>query len=53
VVSYAVCENAAGVILGGGYEEAVWQAGSTLSADVPVVLNAGPATCAIGASTGW
>ena len=53
VVSYAVCENAAGVILGGGYEEAVWQVGSTLSADVPVVLNAGPATCAIGASTGW
>jgi hypothetical protein len=53
VVSYAVCENAAGTILGGGYEEAVWQAGSTLSADVPVVLNAGPATCAIGASTGW
>jgi hypothetical protein len=53
VISYAVCENAAGVILGGGYEEAVWQAGSTLSADVPVVLNAAPATCAIGASTGW
>jgi hypothetical protein len=53
VVSYAVCENAAGVILGGGYEEVVWQSGSTLSADVPVVLNAAPASCAIGASTGW
>jgi hypothetical protein len=53
VVSYAVCENAAGVILGGGYEEAVWQTGSSLSADIPVVLNAPPASCAIGASTGW
>jgi hypothetical protein len=53
VVSYAVCENAAGVILGGGYEEVVWQTGSSLSADVPVVLNAAPTSCAIGASTGW
>jgi hypothetical protein len=53
VVSYAVCENAAGVILGGGYEEFVWQTGSTLSANVPVVLNAAPSSCAFGASTGW
>jgi len=53
VVSYAVCVNATGVILGGGYEESVWQGGSSLSADVPVVLNAAPSSCAIGASTGW
>jgi hypothetical protein len=53
VVSYAVCVNRAGVILGGGYEEFVWQSGSSLSANVPVVLNASPASCAIGASTGW
>jgi hypothetical protein len=53
VVGYAVCENAAGVILGGGYEEFVWQAGATLSANVPVVLNAAPSSCALGASTGW
>jgi len=53
VVSYAVCVNGAGAILGGGYEEFVWQSGSSLSADVPVVLNASPASCAIGASTGW
>jgi hypothetical protein len=53
VVSYAICESRAGVILGGGYEEFVWQAGSSLSADVPVVLNAAPSSCVVGASTGW
>jgi hypothetical protein len=53
VVGFAVCENSAGVILGGGSEQFVWQAGSTLSADVPVVLNAAPASCSLGASTGW
>ena len=53
VVGFAVCENSAGVILGGGSEQFVWQDGSTLSADVPVVLNAAPASCSIGASTGW
>lgn len=53
VVGFAVCENSAGVILGGGFEQFVWQAGVTLSADVPVVLNAAPASCSLGASTGW
>jgi hypothetical protein len=53
VVGFAVCENKAGAILGGGSEEFVWQAGSTLSADVPVVINAAPSSCALGASTGW
>jgi hypothetical protein len=53
VVGFAVCQNKAGVILGGGSEQFVWQAGSSLSADIPVVLNAAPASCAVGASTGW
>jgi hypothetical protein len=53
VVGFAVCENKAGVILGGGSEQFVWQTGSTLSANVPVVLNAAPSSCALGASTGW
>ena len=53
VVGFAVCQNRAGVILGGGTEQFVWQAGSSLAADVPVVLNAAPASCALGASTGW
>jgi hypothetical protein len=53
VVGFAVCENRGGVILGGGSEQFVWQAGSSLSADIPVVLNAAPSSCAIGASTGW
>jgi hypothetical protein len=53
VVGFAVCENKAGAILGGGSEQFVWQSGSTLSANVPVVLNAPPSSCALGASTGW
>ena len=53
VVGFAVCENSAGVIVGGGSEQFVWQAGPGLSADVPVVLNAAPSSCSLGASTGW
>lgn len=53
VVGFAVCQNRAGVILGGGTEQFVWQAGSSLAVEVPVVLNASPASCALGASTGW
>ena len=53
VVAFAVCRNRAGAILGGGSEEFVWQSGATLSADVPVVVNAAPASCSLGASTGW
>jgi hypothetical protein len=53
VVGFAVCENRAGAILGGGSEQFVWQAGSSLSADIPVVLNAAPSSCTLGASTGW
>jgi hypothetical protein len=53
VVAFAVCENGAGVILGGGSEQFVWQAGASLSSDVPVVLNAAPSSCSLGASTGW
>jgi hypothetical protein len=53
VVAFAVCVNSAGAILGGGSEQFVWQAGSSLAADVPVVLNAAPASCALSASTGW
>jgi hypothetical protein len=53
VVGFAVCQNSAGVILGGGTEQFIWQAGSSLTVDVPVVLNAAPASCALGASTGW
>jgi hypothetical protein len=53
VVAFAVCRNRAGALLGGGSEEFVWQSGATLSADVPVVVNAAPASCSLGASTGW
>ncbi len=53
VVGFAVCRNAAGVILGGGSEQFVWPGGAGLAVVVPVVVNAAPATCALGASTGW
>jgi hypothetical protein len=53
VVGFAVCQNSAGVILGGGSEQFIWRAGSSLAVVVPVVLNAAPASCALGASTGW
>jgi hypothetical protein len=53
VVGFAVCRNKAGAILGGGSEQFVWQAATSLLVDVPVVLNAAPSSCALGASTGW
>jgi len=53
VVGFAVCHNAAGVILGGGSEQFVWPGGASLAVVVPVVVNAAPASCALGASTGW
>lgn len=53
VVAFAVCHNAAGAILGGGTEEFIWQGGTTLPVTVPVVINAAPASCVLGASTGW
>ncbi len=53
VVAFATCRDRAGAILGGGSQEVVWQAGGTLAVDVPVVVNAPPGSCALGASTGW
>jgi hypothetical protein len=53
VVAFAVCSDRAGGILGGGSEQFVWQAGTSLAVDVPVVLNTAPASCVLGASTGW
>ncbi len=52
-VAFAVCHNAAGVILGGGTEEFHWPAAASFEVDVPVVLNAAPSSCSLGASTGW
>ncbi len=53
VVGFAVCRNAAGAILGGGSEQFVWAGGTNLAVVVPVVVDARPATCSLGASTGW
>jgi hypothetical protein len=53
VVAFATCRDRTGAILGGGSEEVVWQAGAILSVDVPVVVNAPPVSCALGASLGW
>ena len=53
VVGFAACRNRAGAILGGGSEELVWPGGTSLAVDIPVVISAPPASCALGASTGW
>jgi hypothetical protein len=53
VVAFALCHNAGGAILGGGTEEFVWPGGTSFAVDVPVVLNAAPSSCALGASSGW
>jgi hypothetical protein len=53
VVAFATCHDRTGAILGGGSKEVVWQAGASLPVDVPVVVNAPPGSCALGASTGW
>ena len=53
VVAFAVCRNGAGVIVGGGSEQFVWQTGGSLSADIPVVVNTAPHACSLGASSAW
>jgi hypothetical protein len=53
VVGFAVCRSPSGAILGGGSAEFIWQSGTSLAVDVPVVINAAPASCSLGASTGW
>ncbi len=48
----ASCANAAGRIIGGGSRQLLWpQAGGSLNLDIPVIVNAPPATCQVGAST--
>jgi hypothetical protein len=49
---FASCSNAAGTIIGGGQRAFLWpQAGGTLNLDVPVIVNAPPAACQVGATT--
>jgi hypothetical protein len=53
VIGFSACRNRAGAILGGGSEQLVWPGGARLTVDIPVVVNAPPSACALGASTGW
>lgn len=53
VVAFATCRNRAGVITGGGSEQLIWQGADSLGVDVPVIVNAAPAACYLGASAGW
>ncbi len=49
---FASCSNAAGRIIGGGSRELLWpQAGGTLDLTIPVIVNAAPTTCQVGATT--
>jgi hypothetical protein len=53
VTAFAVCHDGGGGILGGGSAQLQWPGGSTSSVEVAVVINDQPATCDLGASTGW
>ena len=53
VVVFASCVGADGMILGGGSEVIVWPGGPALNVGVAVLVNSPPATCQLGASTGW
>jgi hypothetical protein len=53
VVVFASCVDEGGTILGGGSEVIVWPGGPALNVDVAVLVNSPPATCRLGASTGW
>ncbi len=49
---FASCSNAAGAIIGGGSRQLLWpQAGGSLNLSVPVIVNAKPASCRVGATT--
>ena len=49
---FASCANSAGRIIGGGSRQLLWpQAGGSLNLTVPVIVNAPPATCQVGATT--
>jgi len=53
VVAFAACTGPGGAVVGGGMLQTQWQGGSSASVDVPVLVNRTPASCRIGASTGW
>jgi hypothetical protein len=49
---FASCSNAAGSIIGGGSRQLLWpQPGGSLNLSVPVIVNAPPASCQVGATT--
>ena len=53
VAAFAVCRDSSGTILGGGTSQLVWPGGSSMAIQVSVVINDAPASCELGASTGW
>ena len=49
---FAQCLTAAGTVLGGGQRTLLWpQSGGSLMLDIPVIVNAPPATCQVGVTT--
>lgn len=53
VVTFAACFGPRGAIIGGGVDETEWPGGASAAFDVPVIVNRQPASCQLGASTGW
>jgi hypothetical protein len=53
VVAFAACFGPQGAIIGGGFDQTEWPGGAGAAFDVPVIVNRQPASCQLGASTGW
>lgn len=53
LVAFAACTGAGGAIVGAGVTETSWPGGGAATVRVPVIVNASPAACSVGASTGW
>lgn len=53
IVAFAACTDSGGAIVGAGVTQTVWRGGTSTSVRVPVIVNATPAACQLGASAGW
>jgi hypothetical protein len=53
IVAFAACTDAGGAIVGAGVTQSVWPGGTTATVRVPVIVNANPTGCQLGASAGW
>ena len=53
IAAFAACTDGGGTIVGAGVTQTSWTGGSSNPVNVPVIVNSPPASCQVGASTGW